>query len=533
MARTEAHREIDTTAEFEPIFLNRELSWLDFNARVLALAEDPTGPLLERAKFLAIFSSNLDEFFQVRVAGLKEQLAAGVRTTRPTGSTSASSSTRSASGSHELVARQAALFTEEIVPRARGSGRRIVDWDDARRRRPRVARRGVRRPHLPGAHAARRRPRPPVPVHLEPVAEPRGRRCATPTTRRAALRAREGAAAAAALRRVPGGRRFVPLEQVIAAHLDALFPGMEILAHYAVPRHARRRLRARATRPRTSSRRWSRAPAAPPLGRARAARGRHRRCRPELLELLCRELELEERRRVHRVDGPLDLGGSAASYGPATARAEVPSRGSAARSRRLAAPDGRRRTSSRCCARGDVLVHHPYDSFATSVEEFVEPGRRRSERARDQADAVPHRRRRSPIVQSLVAGRRGRQAGRRARRAEGALRRAGQHRVGPRAGGGRRARRVRPRRAEDPRQDRCSSCARRRDGIRRYCHVGTGNYNPETARVYEDLGLLTADPELGADLTELFNLPHRLQPPARLPAGCWSRPPRCATASRR
>src|SRR5690349_9188891 len=99
-----------------PRYLNRELSWLDFNARVLALAEDPAVPLLERAKFLAIFSQNLDEFFQVRVSGLQEQLAAGLRSRSPDGLDPLGQLRAIRARVEELVSRQAAIFTKEIVP---------------------------------------------------------------------------------------------------------------------------------------------------------------------------------------------------------------------------------------------------------------------------------------------------------------------------------------------------------------------------------------------------------------------------------
>src|SRR3954469_11935055 len=111
-------------------FLNRELSWLDFNARVLAIAEDPERPLLERVKFLAIFSDNLDEFFEVRVAGLIEQLSAGLRTTTPDGLDLVDQLRAIRTRADELVTRQAAVFAKEIAPALEDAGIRFVDWDD-------------------------------------------------------------------------------------------------------------------------------------------------------------------------------------------------------------------------------------------------------------------------------------------------------------------------------------------------------------------------------------------------------------------
>jgi polyphosphate kinase len=117
-------------ADNEPRYLNRELSWLDFNARVLALAEDPERPLLERAKFLAIFSTNLDEFFQVRVSGLAEQLAAGLRTTSPDGLDQAQQLRAIRERVRELVDRQCAILAKEVVPALEDADIRFAGWSD-------------------------------------------------------------------------------------------------------------------------------------------------------------------------------------------------------------------------------------------------------------------------------------------------------------------------------------------------------------------------------------------------------------------
>ncbi len=157
-------------------YLNRELSMLEFQARVLALAEDPSLPLLERAKFLAIFSGNVDEFFQVRVAGLKEQLAVGVRSTSPDGLDQVEQLRAIRARVEELVTRQATAFTKEIAPALQEAGVAFTAWGELDDNEQAQLDAGVRRSHLPGAHAPRGRPRAPVPVHLEPLAQPRGRR---------------------------------------------------------------------------------------------------------------------------------------------------------------------------------------------------------------------------------------------------------------------------------------------------------------------------------------------------------------------
>src|SRR5712671_788590 len=120
----------EAPAADQPRYLDRELSWLEFNARVLALAENATLPLLERAKFLAIFSSNLDEFFQVRVSGLKEQLAAGIRATSPDGMDQVEQLRAIRARVEELVTIQAAVFTKEVAPALQDAGVAFVDWND-------------------------------------------------------------------------------------------------------------------------------------------------------------------------------------------------------------------------------------------------------------------------------------------------------------------------------------------------------------------------------------------------------------------
>ncbi len=166
--------------------------------------------------------------------------------------------------------------------------------------------------------------------------------------------------------------------------------------------------------------------------------------------------------------------------------------------------------------RGDILVHHPYDSFSASVEAFVE-------QAAGDPDVLAIKQTLyrtssdSPIIQALIARRPGGQAGRGARGAEGAVRRAGEHHVREDAREGGRARRLRRRRAQDPREDLSRRTPGRHDGIRRYAHLGTGNYNPTTARLYEDLGLLTARPRSRRGPDRPLQPAHGLQPATRVP----------------
>ena len=194
----------DSPAADQPRYLDRELSWLEFNARVLALAENASLPLLERAKFLAIFSSNLDEFFQVRVG-----IEGSARGRHPSDVTrrhgpgrATPRDPRAGRGARDVAGRG---VHEGGRARAARGGRGVRRLGRPRRRRAVAAHARVRRPHLPGAHAARRRSVAPVPVHLEPVAEPRGRRPRR-QLRRAALRPGQGSAAAPRFVAVPGAR---------------------------------------------------------------------------------------------------------------------------------------------------------------------------------------------------------------------------------------------------------------------------------------------------------------------------------------
>jgi polyphosphate kinase len=480
-------------------FLNRELSWLDFNTRVLSIAEDASWPLLERVKFLAIFSDNLDEFFEVRVAGLIEQLSAGLRATTPDGLDLVDQLRAIRTRADELVARQAAVFAKEIAPALEDDGIRFVDWDDLA---------DGDRAYLDTMFAER----------IFPVLTPLAVDPAHPfpyisnLSLNLAVTVRDGVTREERFARVkvppllprfivlPDGRRFIPLEQVIAAKIDALFPGMEILDHqvFRVTRDADFELEDEAE---------DLLEAIESVLRRRNKFGRVVRLEVdtkmsrEVLEVLCRELELSER-DVTVVDGLLDLAGLWALY--AVDRPElkddvwVPQTQTV-----LGGPEG---TSDffRVLQAGDVLVHHPYDSFATSVEQFIE-------QAADDPHVLAIKQtiyrtagQESAVVRALVkAAEQGKQVVAlvelKARFDEEAnierarvLEEAGVHVVYGLVGLKTHAKVLLVVRQEA-------------DGIRRYCHVGTGNYNPQTAHLYEDIGLLSADPDLGADLTDLFN----------------------------
>jgi polyphosphate kinase len=480
-------------------FLNRELSWLDFNARVLALAENPSVPLLERAKFLAIFSQNLDEFFQVRVSGLQEQLAAGLRATSPDGLGPLAQLHGIRSRVEELVARHAAVFAKDIAPALEEHGIHFCDWD------------GLAEDDRRYLHAV-------FEEHVFPVLTPLAVDPAHPfpyisnLSLNLAVVVRDPVTTSERFARVkvppllprfvalPDDRAFVPLEQVIAAHLDTLFPGMEILAHhpFRVTRDADFELEDEAE---------DLLEAIESVLRRRSRFGHavrlevDTRMSDEVLGLLCRELDLSEA-DVTVVDGPLDLAGLWALH--AIGRPELRDDAWTPQTPAAITPGEVAPDFFRVLETGDILVHHPYDSFAASVEAFIDQAARDPRVLAIKQTLYRTANPESGIVRSLIAAA---EAGKqvvvlvelKARFDEQAnieraraLEEAGAHVVYGLVGLKTHAKILLVVRQEH-------------GGIRRYCHVGTGNYNPQTATVYEDLGLLSADPDLGADLTELFN----------------------------
>ncbi len=488
----------DNPAAGSPRYLDRELSWLEFNARVLALAENATLPLLERAKFLAIFSSNLDEFFQVRVSGLKEQLEAGIRPTSQEGIDQVEQLRAIRSRVEALVTLQAAVFTKDVLPALHEAGIEFCDWhdldDDARVQLTREFDDRI----FPVLTPLAVDPAHPFPyisslsLNLAAVV----RDAATGEQRFARVKVPPLLPRFVS---VPSSSRFVALEQVIAAHLDALFPGMEVIEHYAfrVTRDADFEL---------SDDAEDLLAAMEFVLRQRTKFGAAVRLEvdakmtPEVLQLLCRELELTPG-DAYVIDGPLDLSGLQALY--SLRRPEL--KFAAFTPQTPAALAGGDDVDIFWAMRGgDVLLHHPYDSFTTSVEAFV-----------DQAARDPHVLAikqtlyrtggdEAGIVGSLVkAAEAGKQVVAlvelKARFEEQAnierarmLEQAGAHVVYGLVGLKTHAKILLVVRQEA-------------DGIRRYCHVGTGNYNPKTAVLYEDLGVLSVDDELGDDITELFN----------------------------
>ncbi|MEX5712673.1 MULTISPECIES: RNA degradosome polyphosphate kinase [unclassified Parafrankia] len=502
-------------------YINREKSWLDFNSRVLALAEDVSTPLLERAKFLAIFASNLDEFYMVRVAGLMRRHATRLAVRSADGLTAREQLDLISRTTAELTARHSRCFTDEVAPSLAHAGITVKLWQelgDPQRERlrdyfheqifpvltPLAVDPAHPFPYISGLSLnlavavrepggdAQRFARVKVPQNVPrlirvDVDEPAGDRAGTEAAPR---RAQDDTTAC-----------FVPLEEVIAAHLGQLFPGMEVAdSHlFRVTRNADLEVEE---------------DEAEDLLQALERELARRRFGPavrlevdddiddDLLSLLMRELEISDR-EVHRVRGPLDMSVLWALYDLDRPELKDPPRVPITHPR-LLTDEGEPPDFFSVLREVDVLVHHPYDSFTTSVQRFIEQAA-----ADPNVLAIKQTLYRtsgdSPIVDALVAAA---EAGKqvvvlveiKARFDESAnirwareLERAGCHVVYGLIG----------------LKTHCKICLvvrQERGGLRRYCHVGTGNYNPKTARLYEDLGLLTADPDVGADLTDLFNV---------------------------
>ncbi len=484
----------------EDRFLDRELSWLAFNSRVLQLSEDQQLPLLDRAKFIAIFGSNLDEFFMVRVAGLKRRIATGIAVRAASGLTPREVLEAIWSRAHLLQLQQAVLFRDEVRPELAANGVELLSWDSLT---------GDERTELDAFFDQRvfpvLTPLAVDPSHPFPYIS--GLSLNLAVVVRNPLTGNELFARVKVPPSLPrfvrvDDQRFVPLEDVIAAHLDELFPGMEILQHHAfrVTRNEDVEVEEddaenllKALERELTRRRFG------PAVRLEVESS----IDPHVLELLMDELDVSEP-EVFRLPGPLDLTGLWSIYGvdrddlkqpgfvPKTSRqlAEVES---------ASAPDVIAEVREK-----DVLVHHPYDSFSTSVQLFLEQAA-----ADPNVLAIKQTLYRtsgdSPIVKALIdAARNGKQVLAlveiKARFDEQnnidwgkKLEEAGVHVVYGLVG---------------LKTHSKLSMVVRDDGdrLRRYCHLGTGNYHPKTARLYEDFGLFTCDDRVGEDVADLFNV---------------------------
>ena len=486
-------------------YLDRELSWLAFNQRVLELAEDPKLPVLERANFLAIFASNLDEFFMVRVAGLKRRIVTGLAVPTNVGRSPLDVLSDVSAKAHELQERHAAAYQELVKPALAASGIHIARWvelsDDERAHLREYFSKQIFPVLMPLAVD----PAHPFPyisgLSLNLSVRVRNSR----TGRQEFARVKVPQMLPRFVRVEPDeaieDARYITLEDLIANHLGDLFPGMEIVEHHVF--RVTRNEDVEIEEDETEN-----------LIKALEKELLRRRFGPPIrleitddmdevtLGLLVRELDVTEH-EVFRLPAPLDLGGlfdlakidrPELHYGthvPTTAVQLQPSE------------PNRRADVFKAISRQDVLVHHPYESFATSVQAFLEQAA-----ADPDVLAIKQTLYRtsgdSPIVEALIdAAESGKQVLAlveiKARFDEQAnitwarkLEKAGVHVVYGLVG-----LKTHCKLALVIRQE--------KDGLRHYSHIGTGNYNPKTSRIYEDLGLFTTDDQVGKDLTRLFN----------------------------
>ncbi|WP_458042364.1 MULTISPECIES: RNA degradosome polyphosphate kinase [Bacteria] len=486
-------------------YLDRELSWLAFNQRVLELAEDPTVPVLERANFLAIFASNLDEFFMVRVAGLRRRIITGLAVPTNVGRSPSDVLADISAEAYKLQLRHAEAWRSVVQPDLAAAGIEVVTWDALGDEDRLALYEYFQSQVFPVLMPLAVDPAHPFPyisgLSLNLAVRIRNARTGRQEFARLKVppmlpRFVEVPGAASA-----GRGRYLPLEDLISNNLVDLFPGMEVLDHHAfrLTRNEDMTIEEDETEN---------------LIQALEAELLRRRFGPPIrleitddmdevtLGLLIRELDITEQ-QVFRLHAPLDLRGlfdlSRISrpdlhyppHLPTTALAFQPG-------------DNNERADIFASIRqGDVLVHHPYESFATSVQAFLEQAAKdphvlaiKQTLYRTSGD--------SPIVEALIdAAEAGKQVLAlveiKARFDEAAnivwarkLEKAGVHVVYGLVG----------------LKTHCKlALVIREEGgvLRSYSHVGTGNYNPKTSRIYEDFGLFTADDQVGRDLTRLFN----------------------------
>ena len=484
-------------------YVNRELSWLEFNARVLEEAADPSNPWLERLKFLAIFSSNLDEFFEIRVAGLQQQVYAGVEPQDygADGMAPAEQLAAIERRAHDLVAEQYRVLTEEVFPGLAAGGVervRLEDLTDAERRHVETLFHSSIAPVLT--------PLAIDPGHPFPHVHNKSLNIALVVERRSGQQARRHFAVVqvpAVLDRVmvvsrgEGRVRFVLLEDIIARHLGKLFGGLRVVSHTVF----------RVTR--NTDLTIEEEDAEDLLETIEESLRQRRRSDPVRLEILAdadasiqqmladaHDLQPPD---VYRVPGPVDLTALMALH----RLEEFPTLKDEPLVPRVPPPFAQGRDLFDVIRAQDVLVHLPYESFGCVVD-FVE-------RAADDPQVLAIKQTlyrtsgASPIVSALTrAAQNGKQVTAlvelKARQDEQnnitwarTLEQAGVHVVYGIVG----------------LKTHCKAVLvvrREADGIRRYVHLATGNYNPTTARVYTDLGLFTANPEVGEDTSALFNL---------------------------
>jgi polyphosphate kinase len=475
-------------------FLDREESWLRFNQRVLELAEDDHVPLLERVRFLSIFASNLDEFFMVRVAGRIRRMATGLPVEGASGLAPGQILANTLETARELSLRHAECFRDVVQPALAEQGIEILRWKELSDAEQEDLHRLFQQRIYPVLT-----PLLVDPAHPFPYISGLSLSLAVMIAD-----ARTGATMFARVKVPPllprfltvAKRRFVPLEDVIAAHLTDLFAGLDILEHHVF----------RVTRTRDLE---VDEDVTEDLMQSLERELQKRRFEPavrlevedsissDVLDKLVTELGIDHR-AVYHLPAPLDLSGLSVIADQGLPQLKyppfVPSESALPQDTDIFTT----------LARQDVLVHHPYESFTTTVERLIEsaaadPGVLAIKQTLYRTSDT------SPIVDALIdAAEAGKQVvvvvELKARFDERAniiwarkLEEAGCHVVYGIVG----------------LKTHCKMALVVREepdgSLRRYCHIGTGNYHPTTARLYEDFGLLTADPTVGEDASDLFN----------------------------
>jgi polyphosphate kinase len=497
-AVTEVHEA--PSLESPELFTNRELSWLQFNERVLELAEDQNTPLLERAKFCAIYASNQDEFFMVRVAGLHDQVDARIDARGADGLPPGETLVRIGERTRELGARHSRVWDEELRPQLAEHGIRVIDCDKCGSEELEAIDRIFAEQIFPVLTPLAVGPGRPFP-YISNLSLSLAVWLRDPVSG-TEIFARVKVPKEVLPRFVPlnGGTTFVPLEAIIARHLDELFPGMEILRHdyFRVTRDAD----------------FTVSDEADDLLRAVEDELRRRRfgevvrleiassMDPDMRDYLIEQLAVDESQVVD-VSGMLDLEDLWAIYDVDGLRELRDEPWTPATPPVFADSEAGPGDVMAAMRAGDILVHHPYDSFAGSVERFVQQAVQDPDvlaikmtvyRTSDDSALVPA---------LIEAAERGKQAvclvelkarfdERRNIGWARALEESGAHVVHGLPGLKTHAKALLVVRREG-------------QGVRHYVHIGTGNYHAKTARLYEDFGLFTTDPEITADLAELFN----------------------------
>ncbi|HEX8860422.1 MAG TPA: RNA degradosome polyphosphate kinase [Actinomycetes bacterium] len=482
------------------LYLNREISWLQFNDRVLSLAADPGTPLLERLRFLSIFATNLDEFYMVRVSGLREQVEAGVATRGSDGWTPTETLEAISKYIGPATEAHTRSFLEDVVPALEAAGIHLAEVDQLERQDREYLREYFQDQVFPVLTPLAVDPGHPFP-YLSNLSLSLAVTVRDPASHRPLFARVKVPNILPRFVPLADGCTFVSLEQVMTAHLDQLFPGMEVVEAqpFRVTRDADIELAEDeaddllvAVEQELRRRRFG------AVVRLEVAASM-----PEhVVRLLQRELEVDDSALVV-VEGPLNLG-DLSSLADAIDRPELAEPPWVGTTQPRLSGSGREAVNLFDTIRqGDLLVHHPYDAFSTSVERFLA-------QAADDPDVLAIKQTLyrtdgdSPIVNALIhAAEQGKQVAvlveLKARFDEAsnigwarALEQAGVHVTYGLVGLKTHAK--------------TALVVRREQGrIRRYCHIGTGNYNAKTARLYTDIGLLTCDEQITTDLTNLFN----------------------------